>query len=111
MKSDMRTFVLSAAATASKRPTVTTELNRNKLFRFKAAHLFLLLRLVGPMRSFASELYCPSVNGGFGTSGTTFVGSGSAVPEQGKYTPWSGPTKAASRRRGVLVAFPATAKR
>ena len=110
MKSDTRTFVLSAAATASKRPTVTTELNRNKLFRFKAAHLFLLLRLVGPMRSFASELYCPSVSG-FGTGGTTFVGSGSAAPEQGKYSPWSGLTKTASRRRAVPVAVPATATR
>lgn len=48
MKSDMRTFVLSAATAASKHPMVTTELNRNKLFRFEAAHLFLLLRLGGP---------------------------------------------------------------
>jgi hypothetical protein len=92
MKSDMHTFVLSAVAAASKRPMVTTELNRNKMFRFKAAHLFLLLRLVGPMRSFASELYCPSMNGGFGTGGTTFVGSGFAVPgpgnaPRGRYSP------------------------
>jgi hypothetical protein len=110
MKSDMRTFVLSAAAAASKRPTVTTELNRNKLFRFKAAHLFLLLRLVGPMRSFASELYCPSMNG-FGTVGTTFVRAGSPVPEQGKYSTWPGLTKTVSRRRAVPVAAPAMAKR
>jgi hypothetical protein len=92
MKSDMHTFVLSAVAAASKRPMVTTELNRNKMFRFKAAHLFLLLRLVGPMRSFASELYCPSMNGGFGTGGTTFVGSGFAAPgpgnaPRGRYSP------------------------
>ena len=109
MKSDTRTFVLCAAATASKRATVTTQLNRNKLFRFKAAHLFLLLRLVGPMRSFASDLYCPWLNSDFGTGGATFVGSGSTAPEQGRYAPWSGLTKTASRRRAIPVAVPATA--
>jgi hypothetical protein len=94
MKSDVRTFV----AAASKRPIVTTEPNRNQgRFRFKKAQLFLLLGLLAPMPSFAtSGPYCIAVDGGFGNGGTTFVGSGFAVPAEGKCSPWSGFTKTAS---------------
>ena len=66
------------------------------MFRFKKAPLFLLLGLIAPMPSFASGPYCIAVNGGFGDGGTTFVGSGFAVPGEGKCTPWSGFTKTAS---------------
>ena len=46
MKPDIRTFVLSALADASKRLIVITEPTRNQLrFRFKTPHLFLLLGL------------------------------------------------------------------
>jgi hypothetical protein len=46
MKSDIRSFVLSALAAASKRRTVTTEPNRTQLrFRLKTPHLLLLLGL------------------------------------------------------------------
>ena len=49
MKSDIRTFVLSALADASKRLIVITEPTRNQLrFRFKTPHLFLLLGLIAP---------------------------------------------------------------
>ena len=56
MKSDISTFVLPAAAAASQRPMVTTEPRRNQLmFRVKTAHLLLLLGLVAPASSFASD--------------------------------------------------------
>jgi hypothetical protein len=58
--------------------------------------LFLLLVLIAPVSSFASEHYCIAVNGGFGSGGTTFIGIGFAVPSDGKCTPWSGFTKTAS---------------
>jgi hypothetical protein len=84
-------------AAISQLSTGTTEPNRNQLrFRFKTPHLLLLLGLIAPLHSFASEPYCISVNGGFGEGGTTFIGSGLAVPGQGKCSPWSGFTKTAS---------------
>jgi hypothetical protein len=96
MKSNIRSFVLAAGAAASKRPMVTTEPTRNQLFRLKTAHVFLLLGLVAPASSFASDHYCIAVNGGFGDGGTTYIGSGFAVPGEGKCSPWSGFTKAES---------------
>jgi hypothetical protein len=66
------------------------------MFRFKTTHLVLLLGLIAPVSSFASEHYCIAVNGGFGSGGTTFIGIGFAVPSEGKCTPWSGFTKTAS---------------
>src|ERR1700677_1615368 len=94
MKSDIRTFVLPAGAAASKRPMVTTESNRNQLkFRFKTPHLFLLLRLVTPVNSFAAEPYCIAVGGGFGNGGTTLVARNFSLPGEGKCTPWTGYTK------------------
>jgi hypothetical protein len=93
MKSLIRTFVLPGVAAASKRPMTTTEPNRNRLgFRFKTSHLFLLLGLIAPVQSFASD-YCIAVAGGFSDHGTTFIGSGFAVPGEGKCAPWSGFTK------------------
>jgi len=84
-------------AAISQLSTGTTEPNRNQLrFRFKTPHLLLLLGLIAPLHSFASEPYCISVNGGFGEGGTTFIGSGLAVPGRGKCSPWSGFTKTAS---------------
>jgi hypothetical protein len=97
MKSNIRSFVLAAVAGASQRPMLTTEPTRNQLmFRLKTSHLFLLLGLVAPVSGFASDHYCIAVNGGFGEGGTTFIGSGFAVPGEGKCTPWSGFTKAES---------------
>jgi hypothetical protein len=66
------------------------------MFSFKTSHLVLLLGLIAPVHSFASEHYCIAVDGGFGGGGTTFIGIGFAVPSEGKCTPWSGFTKTAS---------------
>jgi hypothetical protein len=66
------------------------------MFNFKTRHLLLLLGLIAPVQSFASEHYCIAVDGGFGNGGTTFVGIGFAVPSEGKCTPWLGFTKTAS---------------
>ena len=79
MKSDISTFVLPAAAAASQRPLLTTQPNGNQLgFRFKTAHVFLLLGLIAPLHSFAASSeapYCIAVNGGYvgPATGTTFV--------------------------------------
>lgn len=66
------------------------------MFRFKTPHLLLfpLLGLI-PTHSFAAN-YCIAVAGGFGHGGTTFIGTGFAVPAGGNCTPWSGFTKTAS---------------
>jgi hypothetical protein len=65
------------------------------MFRFKTSHLILLLGLTAPASSFATEHYCIATNGGFGKGGTTFIGTGFAVPAEGECTPWSGFTKTA----------------
>lgn len=65
------------------------------MFRFKTRHLFLLLGMTAPVYSFASN-YCIAVGGGFGSGGSTFIGSGFAVPAAGACTQWSGFTKTAS---------------
>jgi hypothetical protein len=99
MKSEIRTFVLPAAAAASKPPMVTTQPNRNQLrFRFKTPHLLLLLGLIAPLHSFAEAPYCIAANGGFGNPafGTTFVARGFSLPAASKCTPWSGYTKTAT---------------
>ena len=101
MKSDIRTFALSAVGAASQRPVVTTEPNSNQPgFRFKTAHLFLLLGLIAPLQSFASSEapYCIAVGGGFGAPafGTTFVARNFSLPAANKCTPWTGYTKTAS---------------
>ena len=102
MKSDIRTFALSAGAAASQRSVVTTEPNSNQPgFRFKKAHLFLLLGLIAPLQSFASSSeapYCIAVNGGFvgPATGTTFVARNFSQPSEGKCTPWTGYTKTAT---------------
>jgi hypothetical protein len=66
------------------------------MLNIKTSHLFLLLGLIAPVQSFASEHYCIAVDGRFGEGGTTFVGSGFAVPGEGKCTPWAGFTKTAA---------------
>jgi len=98
MKSDIRTFALSAVAAASQRPLITTEPNSSQPgCRFKTAHLFLLLGLIAPLQSFASSEapYCIAVNGGFvgPATGTTFVARNYSQPAEGKCTPWTGYTK------------------
>jgi hypothetical protein len=97
MKSDIRTFVPSAFAAASKRPVVTTEPARNQMFRFKAAYLLVLLGVVAPMQSFAAAPaeapYCIATSGGFGNGGSTFVARNFSMPEANKCTPWTGYTK------------------
>jgi hypothetical protein len=68
------------------------------MFRFKISHLLLfpLLGLI-PVNSLVAEShYCIAVDGGFGHGGTTFIGTGFAVPGEGNCTPWAGFTKTAS---------------
>jgi hypothetical protein len=55
----------------------------------------LLLALLSPTLGFASN-YCIATNDGFGKGGTTFIGTGFAIPSEGKCTPWAGFTKTAS---------------
>jgi hypothetical protein len=66
------------------------------MFRFKTSQLFLLLGLIAPVSSYAADHYCIAVDGGFGNGGTTFIGSGFALPSDGTCKPWSGFTKTAS---------------
>ena len=66
------------------------------MFHFKKLHLFLLLGLIAPPSVFATEHYCIATNGGFGHGGTTFIGTGFAVPAEGSCAPWAGFTKTAS---------------
>jgi hypothetical protein len=66
------------------------------MFNIRAHHLFLLLGLIAPIRTFAAEPYCIAVAGGFGDHGTTFVARNFSLPGDGKCTPWSGYTKTAS---------------
>jgi hypothetical protein len=66
------------------------------MFRFKKSHLSVVLGLIAPVYSFASSHYCIEVGGGFGNGGTTFIGTGFALPADGTCTPWSGFTKTAS---------------
>ena len=98
MKSDIRTFVPSAAA--SKQPVATTEPSRNQMFRFKAGYLLVLLGLVAPMQSFAAAPgpapYCIATGGGFGNGGSTFVARNFSMPEANKCSTWTGYTKTAS---------------
>jgi hypothetical protein len=67
------------------------------MFRFKAAHLFVLLSLVAPMQGFAAAPgpapYCIATGGGFGNGGSTFVARNFSMPEANKCTPWTGYTK------------------
>ncbi len=65
------------------------------MFRIGKSPLFLLLGLIAPISSFASH-YCIEVGGGFGSGGTTFIGTGFAVPGEGSCAPWVGFTKTAS---------------
>jgi hypothetical protein len=99
MKSSIRTFALSAVAAASQRPVITTKPHGNQPgFRFKTAHLFLLVGLIAPLQSFASSEapYCIAVNGGFRNGGTTFVARNFSLPAASKCSPWTGYTKTAS---------------
>ena len=66
------------------------------MFRFKRSRLVLVLGLIAPVCSFATSDYCIAVGGGFGSGGTTFIGTGFAVPAAGTCTPWAGFTKTAS---------------
>jgi len=66
------------------------------MFRFKKSLLSLLLALLTPTYGFATEHFCVAVDGGFGNGGTTFIGTGFAIPGEGDCVPWSGFTKTAS---------------
>jgi hypothetical protein len=65
------------------------------MLRFNKSHLLLLLGLIAPVSPAATASYCIAVDGGFGHGGTTFIGSGFAVPAEGACTPWTGFTKTA----------------
>lgn len=64
------------------------------MFRIKTSHVLLLLGLIAPVYGYAAD-YCIKVSGGFGNGGTSFIGSGFAVPAAGTCVPWSGFTKTA----------------
>jgi hypothetical protein len=66
------------------------------MFTFKKSRLTLALAMIVPVSSFASSHYCIEVGGGFGKGGTTFIGTGFAVPAEGTCSPWAGFTKTAS---------------
>jgi len=66
------------------------------MFQFKSRHLSLLLALITPACGLASEHFCIATNGGFGDGGTTFIGTGFALPAEGSCSPWSGFAKTAS---------------
>jgi hypothetical protein len=61
--------------------------------RLNKARALLALGMIAPVSSFAASHYCIAVNGGFGHGGTTFIGSGFAVPAAGTCSPWAGFTK------------------
>jgi hypothetical protein len=65
------------------------------MLRFKTPVLSVMLGLIAPVCGYASN-YCISVGGGFGGGGTSFIGTGFAVPAAGTCVPWSGFTKTAS---------------
>lgn len=65
------------------------------MIRFKKPHLMLMLGLLAPLCSNASD-YCIAVNGGFGQYGTSFIGKGFTLPAPGACRPWSGFAKTAS---------------
>jgi hypothetical protein len=50
--------------------------------------------LIAPVCDAAN--FCVAVNGGFGSGGTSYIGTGFAVPAAGICKPWSGFTKTAS---------------
>jgi hypothetical protein len=100
MKSIIRTFDRSTGAAASKQPKASTELTKIQSgFRFRKAHLAVLLGLIAPLPSFATSSseapYCIAVGGGFGNGGTTFVARNYSQPDAGKCSPWTGYTKTA----------------
>ena len=66
------------------------------MLSFKKSHPLLLLSLIAPVSRAATAHYCIAVDGGFGHGGTTFIGTGFAVPAEGTCTPWTGFTKTAS---------------
>jgi hypothetical protein len=68
------------------------------MFRFKISRLLLfpLLGLISVDTSIAESHLCIAVGGGFGHGGTTFIGSGFALPAVNNCTPWAGFTKTAS---------------
>jgi hypothetical protein len=66
------------------------------MFRFKRPQLFLVLGMIAPVSSFAASNFCIAVAGGFGSGGTTFIGTGFATPAKGSCEPWAGFAKTAS---------------
>jgi hypothetical protein len=69
--------------------------------RFNIPSLFFALGLVAPVPALAAN-FCVAVNGGFGgAGGTSFVGTGFALPVSGICKPWSGFTKTAT----TVIAF------
>jgi hypothetical protein len=101
MKSIISNFILRNGAASSERPMTSTESNKSqRSFRFKKAHLAVLLGLIAPLQSFATSSseapYCIAVGGGFGNGGTTFVARNFSFPSEGKCSVWTGYTKTAS---------------
>jgi hypothetical protein len=62
---------------------------------FSLKKSYLCLVMIAPVSSFAANT-CIAVNGGFGSGGTTFIGSGFALPAKGTCAHWSGFAKTAT---------------
>jgi hypothetical protein len=99
MKSIIRNFVRTTSAASSERQMIT---NPQPSFRFRKAHLAVLLGLIAPLQSFAttpstpSEApYCIAVNGGWPNGGTTFVARNFVQPSENKCSVWTGYTDTA----------------
>jgi hypothetical protein len=64
------------------------------MYRIKTSHLLMLLGVIAPVCSYASN-YCIKVNGGFPGGGTSFIEPTFSIPVPGTCAPWSGFTKTA----------------
>lgn len=65
------------------------------MIRFKRPHLLLLLGLIAPVYSYATN-YCVAVGGGFGNGGTSYIAIDFTLPTAGLCAPWAGFTKTAT---------------
>lgn len=62
------------------------------MLHFKTPYLALCLGFITPVSAFASN-FCVAVDGGFGNGGTSFIGTGFAMPDPNACKPWMGFTK------------------
>jgi hypothetical protein len=65
------------------------------MYRFKILFMVLPLGLIGPICAYAAN-FCVSVNGGFGSGGTSYIAPAFALPAKNNCVAWSGFTKTAT---------------